>query len=75
MGKHYAIKWAPDSVVEPFDFEGTIPFYAEARRLTRELGVPHEVDHIVPVTRGGRHEPSNLQVITKQANLAKRFTE
>lgn len=48
--------------------------YHEAVRLTRETGLPHEVDHIVPLQHDnvcGLHVPWNLQVITKSANREK----
>lgn len=56
-------------------------FYDEARRLTEATGVEHQVDHIVPlkaadpVTRErnacGLHVPWNLQVLTREENIAK----
>jgi 5-methylcytosine-specific restriction endonuclease McrA len=46
-------------------------FYEEAQRLTAETGVPHEVDHIIPLSRGGTHSPDNLQVITAEQNRKK----
>jgi 5-methylcytosine-specific restriction endonuclease McrA len=70
-GKQLAIRRAPGCIVEPFDLVGTIPFYAQARCLTRELGIPHEVDHILPLAKGGRHEPTNLQVIPQRVNRVK----
>ena len=30
-----------------------------------------EIDHIFPFSRGGGHEPENLQVLCKQCNLSK----
>lgn len=48
--------------------------YVEAQRLTSETGIPHQVDHIVPL-RGknvsGLHCHENLQVITAEANRRK----
>jgi hypothetical protein len=45
--------------------------YSLARRLTLETGVKHEVDHIIPVSKGGLHHPDNLQVLTKYDNQSK----
>lgn len=52
-------------------------FYAEAKRLTAETGVPHEVDHIYPLkgrTSSGLHVPWNLQIITRTENRQKHNT-
>ena len=45
--------------------------YQDARRLTKEIGIEHHVDHIIPLAKGGPHLPWNLQVITKTENLSK----
>ena len=46
-------------------------FYLEARRLTKETGILHEVDHIKPIAAGGLHCQTNLQVLTKEENMKK----
>jgi hypothetical protein len=59
-------KWA--------DTEAISKIYEKARLLTKETGVAHEVDHIIPL-RGelvsGLHVESNLQVITADENRRK----
>lgn len=48
--------------------------YAEARRLSVETGVPHEVDHIIPLQgklASGLHCEANLQILTATANRSK----
>ena len=50
-------------------------FYDEARRLTKETGVLHVVDHIARlngVHSCGLHVPWNLQVLTDSDNKRKR---
>lgn len=50
-------------------------FYEEAARLTRETGIRHEVDHILPLqgrTVCGFHHEGNLQILTRSENARKR---
>lgn len=50
-------------------------FYAEAKRLTEETGVSHQVDHIVPLNNDmvcGLHCEDNLRIITAEENNTKK---
>lgn len=46
-------------------------FYEQAQRLKNKLGINFHVDHIVPISKGGLHEPTNLQVLPEKINLSK----
>lgn len=39
--------------------------------LTKSTGIPHEVDHIIPISKQGLHHPDNLQVLTRTENRRK----
>jgi excisionase family DNA binding protein len=48
--------------------------YADALRLSKETGIPHHVDHIIPmqgVRVSGLHVETNLQVIPAVENMKK----
>lgn len=56
------------------DPEKVMAFYRERDRLTRETGVPHEVDHIVPLVSPvvcGLHCEFNLRVVPQKENRSK----
>ena len=75
VGKNNAKGRYPDCIPNSFDLVSTLPIYAEARKLSDDTGVPHQVDHIKPLLYGGLHEASNLQVITAAQNLQKKTTD
>lgn len=45
--------------------------YQIAERLSRCLGIKHQVDHIFPLSKGGSHCHRNLQVIPSRLNQIK----
>lgn len=45
--------------------------FEQAQRLSKTIGIPFEVDHINPISLGGIHAPSNLQVIPRSINRKK----
>jgi 5-methylcytosine-specific restriction endonuclease McrA len=45
-------------------------YYKVAAELTAS-GEPHQVDHIIPIAKGGLHAPWNLQVLTAKENQLK----
>jgi len=53
------------------DFEKIRQIYAECRRISQETGIPHEVDHIIPISKGGLHHQDNLQILTLFENRQK----
>lgn len=63
----------PDLSKESKMIVGTI--FDQAKRLSEIIGIPFEVDHIVPISLGGSHAPSNLQVIPRSINRKKHNRE
>jgi len=51
--------------------EQILTIYEECSRISAETGIPHEVDHIIPICRGGLHHPDNLQILTMEENRKK----
>jgi 5-methylcytosine-specific restriction endonuclease McrA len=46
-------------------------FFLMSRRLKQCLNINWHVDHIIPISRGGLHVPSNLMVMPAKLNLRK----
>ena len=42
-----------------------------AEKLTKETGVDHHVDHIIPIKHGGWHHHDNLQILPAPVNQSK----
>ena len=46
-------------------------FWEASRRISECLGVAFHVDHIKPLSKGGKHAPENLQIVPAKWNLSK----
>ena len=57
----------PDS----YDREMVERLYLLSNIFTKDLWQPYHVDHIKPLSKGGEHRASNLQVVTAKQNLSK----
>lgn len=56
------------------DMESIKAVYADARRLTKETGIPHHVDHEIPLQGklvSGLHVENNLQILPGPENCRK----
>ena len=45
--------------------------YKMCRRRSQVEGIQYEVDHIIPLSKGGLHHEDNLQIITAHQNRVK----
>jgi len=53
------------------DYDKINEFYIKAKMLSVDTGIPHEVDHIIPISKGGIHHQDNLQILTMSENRRK----
>jgi 5-methylcytosine-specific restriction endonuclease McrA len=60
-----------DQTPEDADLDLIQEIYTRCAEISKETGIPHEVDHIVPIARGGLHHQDNLQIITRTHNRRK----
>ncbi|MCP4763387.1 MAG: HNH endonuclease [archaeon] len=60
-----------NAITDDADLELIKEFYTDARNLTEQTGIPHEVDHIIPLSKDGLHHQDNLQVLTAKENRQK----
>lgn len=48
-----------------------IKVFELSRKISQETGMPHEVDHIIPMNLGGWHHHDNLQILPHKINESK----
>lgn len=60
------------TIDETTDFSIIEQFYILAEEMTEKTGVKYSVDHIIPISKGGKHHQDNLQVVTLLENLRKK---
>jgi 5-methylcytosine-specific restriction endonuclease McrA len=51
--------------------EAVSSFYSISQRVSKCLGIPHSVDHIIPLAAGGSNCHRNLQILPARINSAK----
>ena len=69
--RYRAKKFGEASILTPEEHQRILLIYQECAKITEETGVPHHVDHIYPISRGGKHHPDNLQILTATENIRK----
>ena len=70
--KYRAIKQEASANLTEYEEGITKQIYAHAVRVSAKLQIPFEVDHIVPLSKGGLHHPLNLQIAPATWNRRKR---
>lgn len=60
--------WGNREELSPSDRAIMRTIYQVSERVSHCLGIEHQVDHIMPLSRGGRHFPSNLRAIPATLN-------
>ena len=69
--RYRAKKYSDAVVLIQEEHERILTIYKECAKLMEETGVPHHVDHIHPISKGGKHHPDNLQILTATENIRK----
>jgi 5-methylcytosine-specific restriction endonuclease McrA len=69
--KRKAIKRQTSAILTTSQKQIISCLYSQATRLEDRFGIKFHVDHIIPLSRGGMHIPTNLQVIPATINISK----
>jgi len=60
-----------NAVLPSTDFKKIEKMHRQCRKLSKETGIEHHVDHIIAMAIGGAHHQDNLRIITAEENLRK----
>ena len=69
--RYRAKKFSEAPILTPEEHQRILLIYQECARITEETGIAHHVDHIHPISKGGKHHPDNLQILTATENIHK----
>ena len=69
--KRRALKRKQSPKLNDTEQQQVIAIYKRCQDLTESTGIPHHVDHIIPVSKEGEHHPDNLQILTAEQNIKK----
>jgi hypothetical protein len=64
-------KFGETPILTNEEHERILLIYKECAKITEETGILHHVDHIHPISKGGKHHPDNLQILTATENIRK----
>ena len=64
-------KFGEAPILTEEEHQRILEIYKECARITEETGILHHVDHIHPISKGGKHHPDNLQILTATENIRK----
>lgn len=64
-------KYGTISELTPEERARVDAIYRQRDAVSQWTGLKYEVDHIIPLARGGKHHPDNLQLLTEAENRSK----
>ena len=63
--------YGDSSALSPDERDRIDAIYRQRDMVSEWTGLTYEVDHIIPLARGGKHHPNNLQLLTAFENRSK----
>ena len=69
--KRRALKIKQTPKLNNIERQQMVAIYKRCQHLTESTGIPHHVDHRIPISKHGEHHPNNLQILTAEQNIKK----